>query len=239
MAESLSARLAAYLPEGRTPHGGAQGAVKAAKPRAVDAYVRHAVVAITAGIRKKTPPRRTDAPKAHAIARGVAVLHHGPKLPYYKRTSPHMQTPRGKRYIKRHYGDSGHAAKDAKYYKLVGKRRAEFEGPWRVEGLAARLAALLEGYDASTGRFVFDAGTAAAIARVDARRAAAPTQRWGLAGSTVQDRATFAALGCPVAREGAAWVVTGPAAAVQAAFARARADRAAKTGGAPLALLRL
>jgi hypothetical protein len=143
--ERLSARLRALV-EGKTPHGGA--AIKVQKPRAADPYTRHAVVAIVGGLRKKGPPRRSDAPTAHAIARGVAALHHGPKLPYFKRTKPHQQTPRGRKYIQKHQKDRNHAAKDAKYYKLVGKRRAEFEGPWTLKGeavsLSQRLRSLVE-----------------------------------------------------------------------------------------------
>lgn len=135
------------LAEGKTPHGGA--AIQVQRPRAADPYTRHAVVAIVGGLRRKTPPRRSDAPKAHAIARGVAALHHGPKLPYFKRRKPHAQTPRGRKYIQKHQRDRNHAAKDAKYYKIVGKRRAEFEGPWTLKGealtLSQRLRALVEG----------------------------------------------------------------------------------------------
>jgi hypothetical protein len=141
----LSARLRA-LTEGKTPPGGS--AIKVQKPRAVDPYTRHAVVAIVGGLRQKRPPRRTDAPAGHAIARWAATWRHGPKVPYFKRTKPHAQTPRGRKYIQKHQKDRNHAAKDAKYYKLVGKRRAEFEGPWALKGeaLSARLRALVEGH---------------------------------------------------------------------------------------------
>jgi len=137
----LSARLAALLGEAKAPP------LKVVQPRAVDPYTRHAVVAIVGGLRKKHPPRKKDAPEAHAIARGSATFRHGPKLPYFKRTKPHAQTPRGRKYIQKHQRDKNHAAKDAKYYKLVGKRRAEFEGPWKLKGecLSARLRSLVEG----------------------------------------------------------------------------------------------
>jgi len=181
--------LAAPAPmaEGKTPHGGA--AIKVQRPRAADPYTRHAVVAIVGGLRKKTPPRRSDAPTAHAIARGVAALHHGPKLPYFKRTKPHAQTPRGRKFIQKHQRDRNHGVKDAKYYKLVGKRRAEFEGPWTLKGegrqmpLSQQLRMLVEGKP-----YAMTPELAAKIERGLAERAALPLWRVQVARVTMKER---------------------------------------------------
>jgi hypothetical protein len=171
----LSARLAALLREGTA------APLKVQRPRPVDPYTRHAVVAIVAGQRQKRAPRRTDAPKAHDIARAAATFRHGPKVPYFKRTRPHAQTPRGRKYIQKHQKDRGHAAKDAKYYKLVGKRRAEFEGPWRLKGesLSVQLRALLEDKP-----IAMTPALAAQIEKGAAARAAQPRWRVAVGGVT-------------------------------------------------------
>ena len=171
----LSARLAAFLGETKAQP------LKVVQPRPVDPYTRHAVVAITAGLRKKHPPRKKDAPEAHAIARGSATFRHGPKLPYFKRTKPHAQTPRGRKYIQKHQRDKGHAGKDAKYYRLVGKRRAEFEGPWKLKGesLSQRLRALFEDKP-----YAMTPGLAAKIEKGLAARAAQPRWRVTVSGVT-------------------------------------------------------
>jgi hypothetical protein len=204
------AALADLLDEGKTPHGGSKGlAKKASKPRPPDAYVRHAVVAISG--RKGKAGKRVSVDGGHAIARSQGVHGRGPKLPYYQNDKRHKQTPSGRTNIRRHQREKDRYAKDAKYNRMVGRRRAEFEGPWKEDvmtSLSQQLYALVE--------------------------AAAPVTRWQLSNSTAADRSVFSAVGVTVKQEGKNWILTGDVDLVQEALTRARADRKDKKSGKPL-----